>query len=81
MLISYARLSTNAQTLSLQLDSLPNAGCEKIFTDQISGTKAERPGFRDAMSHLRAGDTLVAWRLDRLGRGLRHLIDTVTQLE
>jgi DNA invertase Pin-like site-specific DNA recombinase len=81
MLIGYARVSTNDQTLSLQVDALSKAGCEKLFTDHISGTKAERPGLRDAMSHLRAGDTLVVWRLDRLGRSLRDLIDTVTELE
>jgi DNA invertase Pin-like site-specific DNA recombinase len=81
MLIGYARVSTHDQTLSLQLDALSKAGCEKLFTDQISATKAERPGLRDAMSHLRAGDTLVVWRLDRLGRSLRHLIDTVNELE
>jgi DNA invertase Pin-like site-specific DNA recombinase len=81
MLIGYARVSTQDQTLNLQLDSLKQAGCEKLFTDHISGTKAERPGLADALSHLRAGDTLVVWRLDRLGRSLRHLIDTVTTLE
>src|ERR671932_2427045 len=81
MLIGYARVSIQDQTLNLQLDSLKQAGCEKIFTDHISGTKAERPGLTDALSHLRAGDTLVAWRLDRLGRSLRHLIDTITGLE
>ena len=81
MLIGYARVSTHDQTLNLQLDSLKNAGCEQIFTDQISGTKAERPGLQEAFSHLRAGDTLVVWRLDRLGRSLRHLIDTITHLQ
>src|ERR687885_961848 len=81
MLIGYARVSIHDQTLNLQLDSLKQAGCEKIFTDHISGTKAERPGLHDALSHLRAGDTLVVWRLDCLGRSLRHLIDTITGLE
>ncbi len=81
MLIGYARVSTHDQTLNLQLDSLKNAGCEQIFTDQISGTKAERPGLHEACSHLRAGDTLVAWRLDRLGRSLKHLIKTITALQ
>jgi DNA invertase Pin-like site-specific DNA recombinase len=81
MLIGYARVSTHDQTLNLQLDRLKEAGCEKIFTDHISGTKAERPGLADALSHLRTGDTLEVWRLDRLGRSLRHLIDTITGLE
>jgi DNA invertase Pin-like site-specific DNA recombinase len=81
MLIGYARVSTHDQTLNLQLDSLKNAGCEQIFTDQISGTKAERPGLHEACSHLRAGDTLVVWRLDRLGCSLKHLIKTITALQ
>jgi DNA invertase Pin-like site-specific DNA recombinase len=57
------------------------AGCKKIFTNHISGTKAERPGLADAISRLRAGDTLVVWRLDRLGCSFRHLIGTITELE
>jgi DNA invertase Pin-like site-specific DNA recombinase len=65
----------------LQRDALEKAGCEQIFTDTVSGTKDRRPGLEDALSHLRAGDTLVVWRLDRLGRSLRHLIDTVTDLQ
>src|ERR687885_237718 len=81
MLIGYARVSTNEQNLSLQRDALEKAGCEQIYTDQVSGTKARRPGLEQAFSHLRSGDTLVVWRLDRLGRSLRHLIDTVTQLQ
>jgi DNA invertase Pin-like site-specific DNA recombinase len=81
MLIGYARVSTHDQTLNLQLDSLKKAGCSRIFEDHISGTKEERIGLTDAISHLRAGDTLVVWRLDRLGRSLRHLIDTITELE
>jgi DNA invertase Pin-like site-specific DNA recombinase len=81
MLIGYARISTHDQTLALQLDALEKEGCEKIFTDKVSGTKAERKGLTEALSHLREGDTLVVWRLDRLGRSLRHLIDTVTELQ
>jgi len=81
MRIGYARVSTHDQTLHLQKDALEKAGCEKIFTDQVSGTKAERKGLTEALSHLREGDTLVVWRLDRLGRSLRHLIDTITALQ
>src|SRR5918996_5908575 len=81
MLIGYARVSTNEQNLDSQRDALEKAGCEQIYTDQVSGTKARRPGLEQAFSHLRTGDTLVVWRLDRLGRSLRHLIDTVTDLQ
>src|SRR5829696_122399 len=81
MLIGYARVSTDDQNLDLQKDALEKAGCEQIYTDQVSGTKARRPGLEQALSHLRSGDTLVVWRLDRLGRSLRHLIDTVTDLQ
>jgi DNA invertase Pin-like site-specific DNA recombinase len=80
MLIGYARVSTQDQTLDLQTDALTRAGCEKLFTDMTSGAKAERPGLQEAMHHLRAGDTLVVWRLDRLGRTLKQLIATVTEL-
>src|SRR5919202_3757317 len=81
MLIGYARVSTNEQNLDLQRDAVQKAGCEQIYTDQVSGTKARRPGLEQALSHLRSGDTLVVWRLDRLGRSLRQLIDTVTELQ
>ncbi len=83
MLIGYARVSKNEQNLDLQVDSLKKAGCNEknIFTDKITGTKAERIGLAQALSHLRAGDTLVVWRLDRLGRSLKHLIETVTKLQ
>ena len=81
MQIGYARVSTDEQTLNLQLDALKAAGCERVFTDRVSGAKAERPGLQQALDQLRAGDTLVVWRLDRLGRSLRHLIETVTNLE
>src|SRR3712207_9437046 len=80
MLIGYARISTHDQTLALQRDALEKAGCDRIFADRASGTKAERKGLTEALSHLRAGDRLVVWRLDRLGRSLRHLIDTITEL-
>jgi DNA invertase Pin-like site-specific DNA recombinase len=81
MLIGYARVSTDDQNLDLQRDALTKAGCEQIYTDRVSGTKANRPGLTEALSHLRQGDTLVVWRLDRLGRSLWHLIDTVTDLQ
>jgi DNA invertase Pin-like site-specific DNA recombinase len=81
MFIGYARVSTDDQNLDLQRDALQKAGCEQIYTDRVSGTKAERKGLTEALSHLRKGDTLVVWRLDRLGRSLRHLIDTVTDLQ
>lgn len=80
MLVGYARVSTFEQTLDLQQDALKKAECGQIFTDTISGSIAERPGLHDAFLYLRAGDTLVVWRLDRLGRSLKHLIDTVTTL-
>jgi DNA invertase Pin-like site-specific DNA recombinase len=80
MLIGYARISTADQTLALQQDALTKAGCERIFTDTASGAKAERLGLEEALSHLRQGDTLVVWRLDRLGRSLKHLIETITNL-
>lgn len=73
MLIGYARVSTDDQTLDLQRDALGEAGCERIFEDQASGARG-RPGLRDALNHLRTGDTLVVWRLDRLGRSLKDLI-------
>jgi DNA invertase Pin-like site-specific DNA recombinase len=81
MLIGYARVSTADQTLALQQDALNKAGCDQIYTDTASGSAAERSGLEQALSHLRKGDTLVVWRLDRLGRSLRHLIDTITALD
>src|SRR3954466_5775041 len=81
MLIGYARVSTADQTLALQQDALKGAGCDQIFTDTASGSATERTGLEQAISHLREGDTLVVWRLDRLGRSLRHLIDTITALD
>jgi DNA invertase Pin-like site-specific DNA recombinase len=81
MLIGYARISTLDQTLALQQDALTVAGCEQLYTDTVSGSVTERPGLTQALSHLRPGDTLVVWRLDRLGRSLPHLIETVAQLQ
>jgi DNA invertase Pin-like site-specific DNA recombinase len=80
MFIGYARVSTADQTLDLQKDALTKAGCSKIFTDTVSGAKAERVGLDEALGYIRPGDTLVVWRLDRLGRSLRHLIETITGL-
>jgi DNA invertase Pin-like site-specific DNA recombinase len=81
MLIGYARVSTHEQTLDLQRDALEKVGCNKIFTDTASGAKTERIGLDEALSYVRKGDTLVVWRLDRLGRSLPHLITTMTDLE
>src|SRR5215210_3095079 len=81
MLIGYARISTLDQTLALQQDALTVAGCEQLYTDTVSGSVTERPGLTQALSHLRPGDTLVVWRLDRLGRSLAHLIDTIRDLQ
>jgi len=83
MLIGYARVSTNEQNLDLQRDALRKAGvsAKNLYTDKITGTKENRPGLETALSHLREGDTLVVWRLDRLGRSLKHLIETVTALQ
>src|SRR3954470_18560593 len=81
MLIGYARVSTLDQTLALQQDALTQAGCEHLYTDTVSGSVTDRPGLANALSHLRTGDTLVVWRLDRLGRSLSHLIETVRQLQ
>src|SRR6266487_3851360 len=81
MLIGYARVSTQDQTLNLQMDALKTIGCDKIFTDTASGANTERQGLADALKFVRPRDTLVVWRLDRLGRSLRHLIDTITYLQ
>lgn len=79
MLIGYARVSTTDQTLALQQDALEKAGCAKIYTDTVSGATTERKGLEEALSYIREGDTLVVWRLDRLGRSLKHLIETITE--
>ena len=81
MLVGYARVSTSEQCLDMQKDALLKAGCEKIFTDIISGSKSEREGLGEAMQFIRQGDTLVVWKLDRLGRSLKHLIEVVTLLQ
>ena len=80
MNIGYGRVSTSDQNLDLQLDALKKANCEKIYTDVASGAKTERDGLRKALDQARDGDVLVVWRLDRLGRSLPHLLQTVTDL-
>ena len=77
MLIGYARVSTSDQRLDLQQDVLRGAGCERIFTDSVRGAKTERLGLTAALDACRAGDILVVWKLDRLGRSLAHLVATV----
>src|SRR4051812_47010309 len=81
MLVGSARVSTEDRNLDLQKDALPKAGCEKLFTDIASGAQDERAGRAEAVAFLRPGDTLVVWKLDRLGRSLQHLIETVTALQ
>lgn len=81
MKIGYARVSTLEQNQELQLDALKSAGCEKIYSDKISGARADRPGLQEALDYLRPGDALIVWRLDRLGRSLKHLIEVVEDLE
>ncbi len=81
MLIGYARVSTTDQDLALQKDALDKVGCELTFDDEMTGTRADRPGLQAALSHLRAGDTLVVWKLDRVGRSLKHLVAFVAKLE
>jgi len=81
-LIGYARVSTQEQDLNLQLDALEKAGCskDKIFVDKISGSKAERPGLEKCLAAIQPGDTLLVWRLDRLGRSMVHLISLIEDL-
>ena len=81
MLIGYARVSTAEQSLALQQDALAQAGCARTYTDVIGGATDARDGLDAAFDYLRAGDVLVVWRLDRLGRSLRQLIDRVTTLD
>jgi len=81
MQVGYGRVSSSDQRLDLQVDALSKAGCEKIFTDSISGAKSDRPGLRDALNCCRAGDVLTVWRLDRLGRSLPDLLSIVQRLD
>ena len=80
MLVGYARVSTQDQNLELQREALTQAGCQKLFEDKLSGTRAERPGLAKALEMLRKGDTLVVWKLDRLGRSVKQLVDLVSEL-
>jgi len=80
MLIGYARVSTADQDLTPQLDALVKAGCERTFSDKASGAKAARAGLAEALSHARSGDVLVVWKLDRLGRTIKGLVDLSTDL-
>jgi DNA invertase Pin-like site-specific DNA recombinase len=79
--VGYARVSTIDQDPALQLDALASVGCTKVFEDRASGARAERAGLRSALEYVRDGDVLIVWKLDRLGRSLPHLIETVTSLE
>jgi DNA invertase Pin-like site-specific DNA recombinase len=81
MLIGYARVSTQDQNLSLQKDALKKAGCERIYTDKTGGAETNRSGLDKTLDVLRPGDTLVVWKLDRLGRSLSHLVELVNQLK
>jgi len=81
MLIGYARVSTQDQNLELQLEALTKAGCRKLFQDKESGTRGKRPGLVMALEMLREGDTLVVWKLDRLGRSVKQLVDLVGELQ
>jgi hypothetical protein len=79
-LLGYARVSTTDQQADLQVDALECAGCYRVFTETASGAAADRPVLEQLLDQLRPGDTLVVWKLDRLGRSLRHLVDTITGL-
>jgi DNA invertase Pin-like site-specific DNA recombinase len=79
-LLGYARVSTADQHLHIWVDALERAGCHRVFTETASGARADRPTLTLVLDQLRPGDTLVVWKLDRLGRSLRHLVDTVTSL-
>ena len=79
--IGYARVSTNGQDLDLQVRELKVAGCKQVFTDRVSGSKSERPGLDACLKTLKKGDTLLVWRLDRLGRSMQHLVNVVADLK
>jgi DNA invertase Pin-like site-specific DNA recombinase len=79
-LLGYARVSTTDQQPQLQVDALQRAGCYRVFIETASGARTDRPTLEQILDQLRPGDTLIVWKLDRLGRSLRHLVDTVTSL-
>ncbi len=81
MLIGYARVSTQEQNTALQIEALESAGCEKLFTEKASGAQRDRPQLAAALDYMREGDTLVVWKLDRLARSLKQLLETVEGLE
>lgn len=81
MLVGYARVSTEEQNLDLQLDALKQAGCENFFQDEMSGANSHRPGLSEALAFMRPGNTLVVWRLDRLGRSLKDLLQQIEELQ
>lgn len=80
MFIGYARVSSQDQNIDLQIEALTQAGCRKIFSDKMSGSRAERPGLSQTLEHLREGDTLMVWKLDRLGRSVKNLVDLIGEL-
>ena len=80
MLVGYVRVSTNDQNTALQKNALECAGCELIFEDKISGKTSERPGLKKLLKALSSGDTLIVWKLDRLGRSMRHLVTLIEEL-
>ena len=79
--IGYARISTEDQKLDMQVAEMKAAGCKRVFTDRASGAKSERPGLDECLKSLKKGDTLMVWRLDRLGRSVRHLVNVVSDLK
>ncbi|KYT91219.1 hypothetical protein AML78_25485, partial [Escherichia coli] len=81
MLIGYIRVSTNDQNTGLQRNALECAGCEQIFEDKMSGKTTQRPGLKRALKKLKPGDTLMVWKLDRLGRSMRHLVALTDELQ
>lgn len=81
MFIGYARISTSDQSLNLQIDALKKNRCERLFSEIASGAKSDRPELQKALDFARKGDTIIVWKLDRLGRSLKHLVETVAVLE